>query len=106
MTIRESLKAIAGFPLDENNVTLVLLNNDLNPDDTYTKDKNDAVEIAAAHALYNAYSSPNVSEGGYSINIDREALRLKILALSNKHVIQSILDSINPQPTISSPSIW
>jgi hypothetical protein len=73
MTYLEALKGKVTYPLSENALLLALTDRGLTSSDTYAKGR--SFDLAYADALMNVVTSPNISEGGYSVsNSDKENL--------------------------------
>ncbi len=104
MTVKEALINIVSTPVDGGTIDLVLINSDLNGNDTYSKALSESIEKAAIEVLQSVLSSPDISEGGYSVRYDRNAIQSRLLFLARKHNRADILDGV--KPTVSSPSVW
>lgn len=82
MTNLEALKAIVGFPLDENSYKLGLTNRSLIDIDTYTVSSLKKLELAKADCLSMILSTPTIVEGGMQLShsnkgeVRKEAERL------------------------------
>jgi hypothetical protein len=66
MTYLEAIKGKLSYPLSDNAFILALTDRGLTYTDTYAKGQ--AFELAYADTVITLVTSPNVSEGGYSIN--------------------------------------
>lgn len=73
MTNIEALKAKVGYPLSDNSLKLALTDRGLTDSETYSTANKKALELAYADCLMTLMSSPNVSEGGYSISLSEKA---------------------------------
>lgn len=76
MTFLEAIKGKLNFPLSDNSFIVAL--NDRGLTETATYAKGAAFDLAYADAIMTLVTSPNVSEGGYSISITERASLLKL----------------------------
>jgi len=67
MTNLEAIKGKLGYPLSDNAFILALDDRGLTSTDTYAKGQ--AFDLAYADAITTLITTPNVSEGGYSISL-------------------------------------
>lgn len=104
MTVKEALISFIGMPVQDGNIEMVLVNHDLSGSGTYTKTLSESIEKAAIDVLYNAWLTPDVTEGGYAIKYDRTALRSRLLLLAQKHSRTDILSDLKPK--ITGKSVW
>lgn len=104
MTVREALINIVSTPVNDGTIDLVLINSDLIGTEQYSKALSESIEKAAIEVLQASVSAPDISEGGYSIRYDRNAIQSRLLFLARKHNRTDILKELTP--TISSPSVW
>lgn len=75
MTNLEAIKAKVGYPLSDNAFILALENRSLVTTETYSLSNLQSLELAQADLIYTLVSSPNISEGGYSISLsDKKSL--------------------------------
>lgn len=78
MTNLEALKAKIGYPLSDNALKVALIDRNLSDSSFYEPCQN--FDLAYADAVMTLIAAPNVSEGGYMINLsDRE----RLIALAN-----------------------
>jgi hypothetical protein len=101
MTNFEALRAMLTYPVDDAMLTLALTNRGIAPtglteNDTYTIGNKESVDLAYADILMLLVSSPNISEGGYSVSLADKA--------SLKEVANGIYDRYNKRKT-SNPKI-
>lgn len=84
MTYLEALKGKLNFPLSDNSFILALTDRGLTESATYAKCA--AFDLAYADAIMTVITSPNVSEGGYSITLTERSNLLKLAeAMYAKH---------------------
>ncbi|MEN0095899.1 MAG: DUF6706 family protein [Pedobacter sp.] len=97
MTNLEALKNKINYPLNEGSFLVVLIEADINPQAEFSKDNSMKLDIAASDLILQVLTSPNVSEGGYSISLsDREALlKVRSLLLAKWQVDDSGASSIS-----------
>lgn len=73
MTNLQAIRSSVNFPLDDLSFEKVLLDRGFDPSGNYTPSKQ--FKLAVADAIVVVVTSPNISEGGYSISQnDRESL--------------------------------
>lgn len=104
MTVKEALISFIGMPVQDGNIEKVLVDNDLTGTEPYTKSLSESIEKAAIDVLYNAWLTPDVSEGGFSIKYDRTAIRSRLLLLSEKYSRTDITAALKPK--ITSRPVW
>lgn len=76
MTFLEAIKGKLNFPLSDNSFIVALNDRGLTETATYTKGA--SFDLAYADAIMTLVTTPNVSEGGYSISITERASLLKL----------------------------
>jgi hypothetical protein len=76
MTNFEAIKGRLGYPLSDNAFKLALSDRGLTDTDTYAKGQ--AFDLAYADAITMLVTSPNVSEGGYSISLSDKNNLIKL----------------------------
>jgi hypothetical protein len=96
MLVKDALISNLQLSVDDNLVSKVLLDNDILEDQTYTKNDNDVVDKMSIDILLAAWTSADVSEGGYSIRLDREAIKSRLLFLAKKTGRNDIDGFLNP----------
>ncbi|MBU7577202.1 MAG: hypothetical protein KAF40_03995 [Flavihumibacter sp.] len=106
MTVKEALLSTIGMPVDDGNIDLVLIDHDLDGSDEYTKSLSESIGKAAIDVLLNAWNTPDVTEGGYSIKHNREAIKARLLFLANKYGRTDITDLLNAKPSVTGKSVW
>jgi hypothetical protein len=75
MTNLEAIKGKVGYPLSDNAFILALTDRSLVSTDTYVIGNKQQLELAQADLIYTLVSSPNVTEGGYSVSLsDKKSL--------------------------------
>lgn len=76
MTNLEAIKAKVNYPLSDNAFKLALMDRGLTDSAMYEATNKKPMELAYADCLVTLISSPNISEGGYSISLsDKSALK-------------------------------
>jgi hypothetical protein len=68
MTNLDALKAIVGFPLDENSYKLALINRSMVDSDTYSALNLKKIELSKADCLSMILSTPTIVEGGMQLS--------------------------------------
>ena len=77
MTNLEALKAKVNYPLSDNAFILALSDRGLVSSAVYADRR--SLELAQADLLYTIISSPNITEGGYSISVTEKSTIVKII---------------------------
>ncbi len=73
MTFLEAIKGKLSYPLSDNAFILALTDRGLTYTDTYAK--GESFDLAYADTIFTLITSPNVTEGGYSISLsDKKTL--------------------------------
>ena len=78
MTNLEAIKGRLNYPLPDNSFIVALQGRDL--DEVLTYVKGQAFDLAYADAIGTLLTSPNISEGGYTISISDRANLAKVQA--------------------------
>jgi len=68
MTNLEALRARVGYPLSDDSLQVALSGRSLNPDTLFVA-TGSSFDLAYADALVTVITSPNISEGGFSISM-------------------------------------
>ena len=76
MTYLEAIKGKLNYPLSDNAFILALTDRGLVQTDTYAKSQ--AFELAYADAITTLVTSPNVSEGSYSVSLSNKEMLLSL----------------------------
>jgi hypothetical protein len=84
MTNKEALQAVVQVSLDDNVLVKALLDQAITSTDNYTAAVSSSIDIAAIAVLEGLLSTPNISEGGYSVNYDRAAIQKRVDGLKRK----------------------
>jgi len=101
MTYLEALKASLGYPLTDNAFILALENRGLTSTDTYSTTDKRAFELAKADCIMTLLSTPNVSEGGYSINLtDKESLKKLANGIYTRY---KVANPLTPSASFNNP---
>lgn len=102
MTILEALKYSVNYPLSDSRLEKILIDRGLEKTDTYSVTDKANLELATADAIKVLITSPNVSEGGYSISLSEKKELMKLAtSLYVKNGEQSPFED-----TISSIKPW
>lgn len=104
MTIKEALAAVVGFTTEDNILDKALIDNDLTGATAYSSSVSVEVDSAAVDALFAMLSAPDISEGGYSIKYDRDAIKSKLLILAERCDRDDVINQL--VPTVSASSPW
>lgn len=80
MTVLEALSVAVNYPVDENKVKKILIDNGLNESDTYTQaiGLSRAFELATANLYVLLLSSANIAEGGYNVSMTDKGNMIKL----------------------------
>ena len=101
MTNLEALKAVLSYPLENNAFIKALNDRGLTESATYSKCS--AFELARADAIMTLVTTPNVSEGGYSLSqSDKKAL----IELANGIYTSNGVPTVIPKPTAKFVQRW
>lgn len=76
MTNLEALKAKLNYPLSDNSFILALSDRGLVSTATYADSK--SLELAQADLIYTLVTTPNITEGGYSISLSDKSSLMKL----------------------------
>lgn len=104
MTNKEALIAVLRVNVPDNTLVKAMLDRDVAEAATYSKDNSKDIDLCAIDVLAGLLSEPDVSEGGFSIRYDRNAVKEHLLFLAKKHNVTEILNQL--KPSVSSPSVW
>lgn len=100
MTNKEALTAsVPATNLPDITLEKALLDQDVTPGDTYSKEKAESIDLATIDVLKYLLSVPNVSEGGYSVSFDRAAVQKRLDDLNGKY-------NLATKPTVRARPIW
>lgn len=80
-TIKEALAGRIGYPIPDGSLEDALTDAGLVSTANYDKSHSKTLDIAAAGLLLFVCTSPNISEGGYSISVADKAALLKVRSL-------------------------
>lgn len=106
MIVKEALVAVIGIPVDENLVEVAIIDQGLLGNQEYTKSHAPFVGKAAVDVLLSIWSQPDVTEGGYSVKYDRNAVKDRLVFLARKYDRADVIAQVDVVPTISSPQVW
>jgi hypothetical protein len=76
MTNLEALKAKLNYPLSDNSFILALSDRGLVSTATYADRK--SLELAQADLIYTLVTTPNITEGGYSISLSDKSSLMRL----------------------------
>ena len=78
MTNLEAIKAKVNYPLSDNSFILALSDRELVYTATYALSNKQALDLAQADLIYTLVTSPNKTEGGYTISLSDKASLMKL----------------------------
>jgi len=99
MTNKEALIAALQLSVDDSTLEKVLIDQEVSGSATYSKDNATAIDKCAIEVLQGILSTPDVSEGGYSVKYDRGAVERRLSYLLDKNDLSNTL-----KPTIKDAS--
>jgi len=98
MTYLEAIKGKLSYPLSDNAFILVLADRSLTSTDTYVK--GESFDLAYADSIVVLLTTPNISEGGYSVSFSDRAILLKLATgIYTKYGVANPLSSLKPTAT-------
>lgn len=98
MTNLEAIKGKLGYPLSDNAFKVALSDRGLTDTDTYVS--SEAFDLAYADSIVTLLTTPNISEGGYSVSFsDREILLKLASGVYTKYGVVNPLSSLKPTAT-------
>jgi hypothetical protein len=101
MTNKEALIAVLQVSVPDNSADKVLLDAGITGTDAYSAGNSKAIDLCAIDALQGLLSTPDVSEGGYSVRYDRAAVQARLQYLSTKNGV------VNPgAPSVKGIAPW
>jgi hypothetical protein len=100
MTNKEALIAVLGVSVPDLSADKVLLDAEITGADTYSAENEKSIATCAVKLLYGLLL-PNISEGGYSISYNRDAIKDKIAYLSKQYELDDV-----SKPSIKSRNAW
>lgn len=108
MTNKAALVAFLQVSVPDASVDLSLVNAEIDGTATYTKAMQEQIEKAAIPLLYGLFTTPDISEGGYSINHPdfQRKIKERLLYLANKYGLEDIITLVDPKPTVRGASPW
>lgn len=104
MTNKAALVAALQTSVPDDTLEKALADGNIISSGTYSSTSIESIDRAAISVLWGLLSSPDVSEGGYSIRYDRKAVQARLLFLAKKYGVTEITDQL--LPTIRSPKVW
>jgi hypothetical protein len=84
MTNKEALAAVIQTDVDDNILDKSFLDQNVTSSDLYVAANSRSIDLCAIAVLEGLLSTPNISEGGSSVNYDRNAILNRIKSLYNK----------------------
>ena len=102
MTNLEALKNSINYPLSDSHLEKILIDRSLDKNGTYELGVKSQMELATADAIKLLVTSPNVSEGGYTLSLTEKK---ELMKLATSLYVKNGEDSPF-EPTISSVSVW
>lgn len=103
MTKQEAVVATCQASVPSNSIQLALTNRGLNGTDPYMAADQTDIELASIDVLYGLLSTPDITEGGYSIKFDRSSIQARLLFLAKKNNATAIVSALAPTVTGRSP---
>jgi hypothetical protein len=91
MTNKEALIAALQLTADDSTLEKALIDQEVTGSDTYVKDNATAIDQCAIEVLQGILSTPDVSEGGYSVKYDRDAVKARLSYLLDKNGLSNSL---------------
>jgi hypothetical protein len=104
MTNKEALIGVLRVNVPDNTLEKALLDQGVTGASTYTANNLKSIDLAAIDVFVGLLSEPDVSEGGYSIRYDRDAVLKLVLYLAKKHNVTTVLDKF--RPSVTSRNVW
>lgn len=101
MTNKEALLAVVQTSVPDNSVEKALVDAEIVAGEQYSPSQMKEIDLCAIELLRGLLSTPDISEGQYSIKLDRKAVQERLGYLEGKHGLSS-----SSQPRISGVSIW
>lgn len=99
MTNKEALIAAVGFTVPDNMIEKAMIDNEVTGTNTYTIDDAESIDLCVIPILQWALSQPNVSEGGYSLSFNREAVQARLDTLLEDNELSSM-------SSVRGKSVW
>lgn len=108
MTNKAALIATLQVSVPDPSVDLALINAVIDGTATYTVAMQEQIEKTAIPLLYGLFTSPDISEGGYSISHPDFLRKVKerLLYLAKKYGMDDLISELNPKPTVTGVSPW
>lgn len=100
MTNKEALVAALMVSVSDNSLEKAMIDGGVTSAAQYTLSDAKAIDLCVINVLQSVLSSPNISEGGYSIEHDRPALQARLVQLQQKHGL------ISTGPKVKAKSVW
>lgn len=104
MTNKEALVATLQTSVPDNSLEKALADRGIASAGTYGSTQTAGVEQSAMDLLWGILSTPDVSEGGYSVRYDRKSILARLTFLANKYGNTDILAGLTP--TVSRANVW
>ena len=98
MTYLEAIKGKINYPLSDNTFEILLIDRGLTSTDTYTSCQ--AFDLAYADAIVTLITSPNITEGSYSVSLTDKKTFINIAdGIYKKYSVANPLSSLKPKGT-------
>ena len=104
MTNKEALVAVLRITVPDASLEKAMIDREVTGTNTYTKENEKNIDLCAVDVLHGLLSEPDVSEGGYSIRFDRNAVQQRLLLLAKKHNVREVINAY--KPTVTGRRVW
>ncbi len=104
MTNKEALIAVLRVSVPDNTLEKALADQEVTAAGTYAKANAKSIDLCAIDVLTGLLSEPDISEGGYSIKYERDAVQQHLVILARKHNITEVLSQF--KPSVNSKPVW
>jgi hypothetical protein len=104
MTNLEAIKGRLGHPLSDNGFKLALTNRGLTDSEIYLA-SSAAFDLAYADSIVTLLTTPDISEGGYSIKISEKKMLIDLAgSIYKKCGVENLISFLKPRATFK--SVW
>ena len=98
MTNLEAIRAKLNYPLSDNAFTVALEDRGVNSDGVYVS--SEAFDLAYADMIISLVTAPNVTEGGFSINLaDKQSFLILADKIYTKYSVENPIRSLKKKAT-------
>lgn len=101
MTNKEALKEVLMVSVSDLALDKALLDADITGNNTYAKENKGNIDLCAIEVLTWLLSTPDISEGDYSVSYDRKAVQSRLDLLNLKYNPTSVT-----KPKITGVRVW